>query len=419
MAGSGRTEKHLNYYRGNRSFEDVLKEEFAFSLIFNNVAPNRMAAALQSVGLSKMPNAFLLIQVDDYSNESKRFSVENEFVMKVRILNIVRSLLAKSRWEHFAANLTGTDNMIALFCVDEKENYEEGLSRISQEICEKVHRFADYTVSICISELCRKVSQFSKNYERANAVLQESFFLGRKLQTKIISTPENEKQELMTEEIDRYIQSVYASLSKGDRVLFGQTMVHFFEAVQKSRRNRERSQILAGKMVDKMGEYILACGVENKSYVDEKTACAKEAILSCRYADDICMVLMNLYEELWELLDRLRGRSLESVFQEMVQQYIKDHFREKIYLDEIAASCGYSRHYFCKRFKKCFDMSLSDKINRLRVEQAKELLCGGYQTIEEIAYEIGFSSANYFEIVFRKSTGISPTAYRKMNSESV
>lgn len=305
--------EQLSYYKGNRSFEDVVREEFAFSLIFNNISQVKMAAALQSVGLQHVPNAFLLIQVDDCSGESDRFSVENAFVVKVRILDIVRTLLEKSRWEHMAANLIGTDNIIVFFCVEEEADYEAELSRISREIREMVHRSTNRTVSICLSDLCGSAAQFPRNYERARAALQESASSG----------------------------------------------------------NRLRS----------------TAGAADKS--------ANGAS------------------------ERPSARPTDRAFREMVQRYIKENYREKIYLEEIAARCGYSKYYFCRQFKKCFGIGLSDSVNRYRVERAKELMCEGCRSIEEISREVGFSSANYFEIVFRKSVGVSPTVYRRRQNKTV
>lgn len=77
----------VNYYKRNRTIDMLLMEEFAFSLLFNNIAPDKLQVALDSVGLNRIPSLFLLIQVDDHLNESKRLNTENEFVLKVRIAN--------------------------------------------------------------------------------------------------------------------------------------------------------------------------------------------------------------------------------------------------------------------------------------------------------------------------------------------
>jgi transcriptional regulator GlxA family with amidase domain len=49
-----------------------------------------------------------------------------------------------------------------------------------------------------------------------------------------------------------------------------------------------------------------------------------------------------------------------------------------------------------------------------RISRAKELLSSSKMSIESIAAECGFSSANYFSLIFKKEVGISPRSYRKM-----
>lgn len=109
----------VNYYKRNRTIDMLLMEEFAFSLLFNNIAPDKLQVALDSVGLNRIPSLFLLIQVDDHLNESKRLNTENEFVLKVRIADIIRTCFERNGLEPVVANLTGTDKLVAFLVMDE------------------------------------------------------------------------------------------------------------------------------------------------------------------------------------------------------------------------------------------------------------------------------------------------------------
>ena len=53
------------------------------------------------------------------------------------------------------------------------------------------------------------------------------------------------------------------------------------------------------------------------------------------------------------------------------------------------------------------------KVNK--VEQAKLALEQTDQSVTDIAYNLGWSSGNYFCTVFKKLTGMSPLQYRKQN----
>ena len=53
-------------------------------------------------------------------------------------------------------------------------------------------------------------------------------------------------------------------------------------------------------------------------------------------------------------------------------------------------------------------------LNRYRVQQAKQLLTYTHKSITEIALDVGFSGSGYFSRIFRRETGMSPEAYRRL-----
>jgi transcriptional regulator GlxA family with amidase domain len=52
-------------------------------------------------------------------------------------------------------------------------------------------------------------------------------------------------------------------------------------------------------------------------------------------------------------------------------------------------------------------------VMRIRLNKAKGLLRNTNKSIEEVAFECGFSSANYFGLIFKKEIGLSPLNYKK------
>ncbi len=53
-------------------------------------------------------------------------------------------------------------------------------------------------------------------------------------------------------------------------------------------------------------------------------------------------------------------------------------------------------------------------LNRYRIQQARQLLKNTHKSITEIALDVGFSSSSYFSRIFRRETGMSPEAYRRL-----
>ena len=66
-----------------------------------------------------------------------------------------------------------------------------------------------------------------------------------------------------------------------------------------------------------------------------------------------------------------------------------------------------------KYFKKYTKRSPIDFLLTVRITKAKQLLVSTKKSVGEISDACGFSSANYFGLIFKKKEGISPLTYRK------
>jgi len=94
------------------------------------------------------------------------------------------------------------------------------------------------------------------------------------------------------------------------------------------------------------------------------------------------------------------------------KEYIEEHQSEDLSLTEVARAVNASTFYFCKVFKKATGINFTDYVSRVRIEKAKNLALNPNLRISEIAFEVGFQSLTHFNRVFKKITGMSPTAYR-------
>lgn len=92
--------------------------------------------------------------------------------------------------------------------------------------------------------------------------------------------------------------------------------------------------------------------------------------------------------------------------------YIHDNLKNSIRLEDVAACCGLSLSRFKVKFKEETGTTPRDYINRIKIEEAKKLLKAG-KSVTNTALDLGFSTSNYFAVLFRKYTGQTPTQYRE------
>ncbi|RHP33281.1 response regulator [Lachnotalea sp. AF33-28] len=95
-----------------------------------------------------------------------------------------------------------------------------------------------------------------------------------------------------------------------------------------------------------------------------------------------------------------------------VKKYIREHFRENISRDDIAASIYMTPNYLSKVFHEETGMALWEYINICRVEEAKRLMRTTGCSMTEIALMVGFENIPYFSTVFKKYCNMTPTAWK-------
>jgi YesN/AraC family two-component response regulator len=93
--------------------------------------------------------------------------------------------------------------------------------------------------------------------------------------------------------------------------------------------------------------------------------------------------------------------------------HIKRNFSEKLQLKELAKMYYLNPNYCCYLFSKCTGMTFSEFVTDIRMKEAARLLQSHRFTILEVAKKSGYPDYFYFNKVFKKYYGVTPTEYRK------
>ena len=97
---------------------------------------------------------------------------------------------------------------------------------------------------------------------------------------------------------------------------------------------------------------------------------------------------------------------------ERVKDLIQSNYTRDLTLAEAAAEVHLSPAYLSRIFKQKTKQSFSSFLTQYRLQQAQQLLIHTENTIDEIAYSVGYSNNSYFTAVFKKNTGLTPSEYR-------
>ena len=125
-----------------------------------------------------------------------------------------------------------------------------------------------------------------------------------------------------------------------------------------------------------------------------------------------CCILQML---LLDFPDTCSHRSPEdSRYMEKALRYMKENLYANLDLQSVSRHLGISSFHTIRIFKSAFMTTPMQYYNALRLDEAGRQLLHTDGTVEEISRRMGYSSQFYFSQQFKKKTGLSPTAYRKM-----
>lgn len=102
-----------------------------------------------------------------------------------------------------------------------------------------------------------------------------------------------------------------------------------------------------------------------------------------------------------------------------IVDYIEKNYSQNLSLDIIAKEFFVSKSYFCRIFKHNFGKSFNNYLCVYRIEKASVLLKNTDSPVSEIASHVGFNSFSFFDKMFKKHIGMSPTEYRKIYQKSL
>lgn len=101
-----------------------------------------------------------------------------------------------------------------------------------------------------------------------------------------------------------------------------------------------------------------------------------------------------------------------------IGSYIQKHYLEIRGLDDLAAHYQMTKSYLCRVFKRQTGISIITYINSLKIQHACRYLNETDLPVSDIAKKCGFSSAIYFNRVFKKVMEHTPEEIRKMERKS-
>ena len=160
----------------------------------------------------------------------------------------------------------------------------------------------------------------------------------------------------------------------------------------------------------------------------DKTSRAKlkDAYMQTRFVEPLryqsmVTLLQSFAEQLGEHADSMAivEEGSEPAAIAKARKFIHEHLDQPLPLGLVARHAGLSESHFCRLFKDSAGLTLTDYVNRCRIDWAKRELLKPEARISEIAFLVGYQSLSQFNRSFARIVGQSPTLYRRERLERI
>jgi AraC family transcriptional regulator len=136
------------------------------------------------------------------------------------------------------------------------------------------------------------------------------------------------------------------------------------------------------------------------------------------YAESACEFLahhvVHMYSSLSAQPPRRSG-GLPAHTLKRVLDYVEANLAQRIALHQLSGLAGVSARHFERAFRQAVGVPPHEYVLQRRIAAAQRLLLSRERfTVGEIAARVGFSSASHLAHAFRRNTGYSPTAFRRL-----
>ncbi|CQR47308.1 putative response regulatory protein [Paraliobacillus sp. PM-2] len=127
--------------------------------------------------------------------------------------------------------------------------------------------------------------------------------------------------------------------------------------------------------------------------------------------------LINRIDHCVSIINHLIFQSNSSPIVKQVCNYVLKNMDKEISMDSIAQELFLTKNYIGDLFKKQTGITVKNYIMLTKIEKAKQLLVNDHLKNYEIAHQLGYKNVEYFSKVFKKYTGYTPVAYKKIEKD--
>ncbi|KEQ23596.1 response regulator transcription factor [Paenibacillus tyrfis] len=386
----------------------LLKERFLERWATTAMGDAEIRERLHYFGLHEpLPDyVAMVVDIDDFGGSGHLPSDRDQELLRFAVYNMVQEIVGQ---ENGIAFRTREERVVAIISGLAAMPLYELAYQLAETIRQFVEKYLNLTVSLGVGRVCGSLEQLPHAYKSALSALEYRLLLGK---NQVIGIVDMEGQPPAAPdngaEWNRLLASAVKTGTTADvHRLIEQLVAH----LKTSRMPIEACYWQIQSVIVTLMNTVRELGAdEPRAAVGERNWLTD--VYRFKTLDEIQDWLKHILSLALDQISEQRNR-LTHMQVLRATEYIREHYaNEKLSLQELCRHTLMSTSYFSTMFKQQLGETFVEYLTRVRIDKAKELLLHTPLKSYEIAAQVGYADPNYFSLIFKKHSGLTPTEYR-------
>jgi two-component system, response regulator YesN len=370
----------------------------------------------------KLENANIvcfIISIDNYLKVQERYKKERQNLLDFAINNIIEELFKEEGFEflRFSENvyLIIKSYKTAISVKDSNDNND----LIIRTLREALRQFLNVKITVGVSKIHPGIISLPNAFDEALSANKYKFFTGdsktiqfNELHNKIISLKhQGDAEEFVFKKL---LNDIKTDLGLNNITVAASIIEKFFTDIFEAKdtfcysiHSIVNFSILLFSLID---EKLRA--IQPKRTSDETEEFSVYNLYHAENINEIKSFLLRMLENLFVIIMNQQNITSTNSKIKSALHYIHLNFTKDITLEEVAAEVDLNSSYFSRLFKDETGMTFVIYVNKCRIDKAINYIKNTGLKNYEISELVGYNNVEYFNTMFKKMLGMTPTEYK-------
>lgn len=367
------------------------------------------------IPFDRLAGNLIMIRIDDYVEALSNGKINNKRLLSFSIANIVKETVS----DHFAFDFIEMESNQYIVIVYEQTGYSDESSwlLLMNNLVQMLKLYLNLSVSITLSDAFVGLKQLREQYTLCLRASTNNFYTGPA--SVLVAGHSKLTQSLHSINYVEWLDQVKAAVEVGNtKLVLENISILFHEAKQIKWDPSALKFHLLGLLSDldnlvlKWNTQVLSSTEQNRVGATTLLESFESDISQAESMEGLSLSIEQAMQEAINLLYQVKSNIYRKEVLR-ITEILQENVENKITLDRLAQEVNMNVNYLCRVFKQDTGRSIVQYMNELKINKAIELLKLPDTRIKEVASQVGIDDPFYFNRVFKKIVGLSPSDFRK------